>query len=148
MKRKSELQIDEREIPEIVRRRIEISKLFYPLERKLQRRLAKNLISGFDEISDYLNELAENRKYVQSVAENEYILWRDANSKSNECMFCLIKDISSLKPVTELFEKIKKYSPIFTYAFVHQKKDGDGVFDIFRFSKFSYLEHCNRVKYP
>jgi hypothetical protein len=85
---------------------------------------------------------------VQSIKEEKYIIWKDVENKSIECMFFLIIHITRLNLVIELFEKIKNYSPVFTYAFVHQKKDGDGVFVIFRFSKFGYLEHCNRVKYP
>jgi hypothetical protein len=61
-------------------------------------------------------------------------------------MFCFIEDLTNLGSVRKVFSKIKKLNPIFTYAIVHQKKDGDGVYDIFRFSKFSYLEHCNRVR--
>jgi len=137
-----------KEIPEIVKKRIKIAKLFYPLERKLQRRLAKNLVSGFDDTFKYLNEFAESMNYVQAVKEKRYIIWKDPDKKNNECMFCIIEDITKLSSVMEIFEKIIKYSPVFTYAFVNQKKTGIGVFDIFRFSKFSYLEHCNRIKYP
>ena len=63
-------------------------------------------------------------------------------------MFIYIEDSMKMDSFIEVYEKIKKYSPTFTYSFVTQKKEGEGVFDIFRFSKFSYLEHCNRVKYP
>jgi hypothetical protein len=142
------MKMQREEIPQTVKKRIEIAGLFYPLERKLQKRLAKNLVSGFDATLKYLNELAESLNFVQNVLEGKYIIWKDSGKKSNECMFCLINDITKLNFIVELFEKIKKYSPVFTYAFVYQKKDGHGVFDIFRFSKFSYLEHCNRVKYP
>jgi hypothetical protein len=142
------MTMQENKIPEIVKKRIEIAKLFYPLERKLQRRLAKNLVSGFNDTLEYLNELAERMNFSQTVLEKKYIIWKGPDKKSNDCMFCIIEDITKLSSVVELYEKIKKYSPVFTYAFVNQKKEGNGVFDIFRFSKFSYLEHCNRVKYP
>ncbi len=135
-------------VPEFVKKRIEIAKLFYPIERKLQRRLAKKLISGFDETATYLNEFAKEIGFTQKIVEENFIVWKNKNKSNTECMFYYIGDATKLKLFTELFEKINKYSPIFTYAFVNQKKDGDGVFDIFRFSKFSYLEHCNRVKYP
>ena len=86
--------------------------------------------------------------YFSKSIEGKYILWSERDKPNIECMFCLIDDITNIELLMELLRKIKIFSPIFTYAFVHQKKDGDGVFDIFRFSKFSYLEHCNRVKYP
>jgi len=76
------------------------------------------------------------------------VLWLDPVDSKAECMFCSIYDITDLDLVASIFDKIKKYSPVFTYCFVNQKKDGEGVFEIFRFSKFSYLEHCNRVKSP
>jgi hypothetical protein len=37
--------MQENKILDIVKRRIKIAGLFYPLERKLQRRIAKNLVS-------------------------------------------------------------------------------------------------------
>ena len=43
---------------------------------------------------------------------------------------------------------IEIYNPTFTYAIIHQWKEGEGTYDIFRLSKFSYFEHCNRVKMP
>ena len=132
-------------IPIIVKKRIEISKLFYPLERKLQRRLAKKLLLGFDETFQYLGEMANKLNFEQIIIEEKFIVWKFPKEPNFECMFCFIKEITNIDLLIELFEKIKKYSPIFTYAFVYQKKDGNGIFDIFRFSK---LEHCNRVKYP
>ena len=131
---------------DIVKKRIEIAKLFYPLEKKFQRRLAKKLISGFEETTNYLSDFAKELNFTQEIIEEKFIIWK--YKSKIECMFIYIQDSMKLDLFIELFEKIKKYTPIFTYAFVHQKKDGEAVFDIFRFSKFSYLEHCNRVKYP
>ena len=106
------------------------------------------LNSGFDHTAEELNSLSNNLNYNQKVPEENTILWLDPVDGKAECMFCLIYDITDLDLVVSIFDKIKKYSPVFTYGFVNQKKDGEGVFDIFRFSKFSYLEHCNRVKNP
>jgi hypothetical protein len=134
-------------VSEIVNKRIEIAKLFYPLEKKLQRRLAKNLVSGFNKTVDYLGLLAKDMDYTLTVIEENFIVWMYNNKSKIECMFNYMEDPKKLDLFLKLLKKIKKYSPTFTYAFVNQKKDGDCVFDIFRFSKFSYLEHCNRVKY-
>ena len=38
-------------------------------------------------------------------------------------MFCIIDDITNPDAAIELFKKIKKYSPVFTYGFINQKKD-------------------------
>jgi hypothetical protein len=138
----------ENEIPERIKKRIELAKLFYPLERKYERRWGKLLNSGFDRIAEELNSLSNNLNFNQKVPEENTILWLDPGDNKAECMFCLIYDITDLDLVASIFDKIKKYMPVFSYGFVHQKKDGEGVFDIFRFSKFSYLEHCDRVKSP
>ncbi len=140
--------MNEKYIPELVQKRIKLAALFYPIERKLQRRLAKSLISGFEQTVEYFDDLAGTMNYNQSIIGENLILWKDITTKKTECLFCLITDITEIESIPHLFELIKKHSPAFSYAFVHQKKDGDGVFDIFRFSHFSYLEHCNRVKYP
>ena len=135
-------------IPEIIKKRIEIAKLFYPLERKFQRRLAKVLLEGFEKLTEYLNMLAEEKNFKQSIMNKKYIVWKHGRKNNIECMFCYVDNAMDLDMFVKIFDNIKKYSPVFTYAFVHQKKDGDTVFDIFRYSKFSYMEHCNRVKYP
>ena len=139
--------MQEKEIPEKIKKRIELSGLFYPMERKYERRWGKTLNSGFEQTLAELQSLSNNLNYNQKVPEENTVLWLDPDDGKSECMFCLIDDITKLDLVAGIFDKIKKYSPLFTYAFVNQKKDGEGVFDIFRFSKFSYLEHCNRVKY-
>lgn len=140
--------MEDKDISEIVKKRIEISRLFYPLERKLQRRLAKNLVLGFEETANYLSVFANELNFTQNIIEGKFIVWRYKNKSKIECMFNYIEDSMKMDLFIEVYEKIKKYSPTFFYSFVTQKKEGEGVFDIFRFSKFSYLEHCNRVKYP
>jgi hypothetical protein len=139
--------MQEKEIPERIKKRIKLAGLFYPLERKYERRWGKTLNSGFNQTLAELQSLSNNLDLNQSVPEEDTVLWLDPDDGKSECMFCLIDDITRLDLVVRIFDKIKKYSPHFTYAFVNQKKDGEGVFDIFRFSKFSYLEHCNRVKF-
>jgi hypothetical protein len=44
--------MQENEIPERIKKRIELAKLFYLLERKYERRWAKLLNSGFDRIAE------------------------------------------------------------------------------------------------
>jgi len=138
----------ETDLPQKVKKRIELAKLFYPLDRKYQRRWAKLLIAGFGSTAEQLYTLSAEYNYNFISPEDNTVLWLDGETDKPECMFCLINDSANLELTASIFERIKKYAPVFTYAFVNQKKDGDGVFDIFRFSKFSYLEHCNRVKYP
>jgi len=76
------------------------------------------------------------------------IIWKNSKSKICECLFCLIDDAADFSNIKSIINKIENLNPIFTYAIIHQKKDGEGTYDIFRLSKFSYPEHCNRVKIP
>jgi len=140
--------MNKKDIPEIAKNRIKLAQLFYPLERKYQRRWAKLFNSGFEDTAEKLKALSQKLHYVYKIPESNSVLWIDAKTNRVECMFCLITDCADIELVSSIFERIKKYNPFFTYAFFYQRKEGEGVFDIFRFSKFSYLEHCNRVKYP
>jgi len=63
-------------------------------------------------------------------------------------MFCIINDLSNFSNIKNVIKMIEIYNPTFTYAIIHQWKEGEGTYDIFRLSKFSYFELCNRVKMP
>ena len=132
-------------LPKRIQRRIELSNIFYPLERKEERKWGKIFNSEIKYIFDYFNQLAINKNYLQEKIDVNKIIWKEKNG-SIESMFCFIEDLTNLESVRNVFLKIKKLNPTLTYTIVHQKKDGEGIYDIFRFSKFSYLEHCNRVR--
>lgn len=136
------------ELPENIKRRLNFFKMFYPLERKLERRWTKVFHSPFEEITEKFKEKSIEENYRQEVLQENLILWQDTVDKDTTCMFYFIQDTMDFKNVQNLFKYIDKYKPFLTYAIVHQRKDGEGIYDIFRFSKFSYLEHCNRVKVP
>lgn len=141
------MTIAEKEIPEKAQRRLDLFAMFYPLERKYERRWAKTFHSSFETISEKFKKLSVEKSYHQEEIDNHLILWRDPEDSSVECMFYFIKDITNFADPYQLFRYIDKYKAFLTYAVVNQKKDGEGVYDIFRFSKFSYLEHCNRVRF-
>jgi len=142
------MNISKEKMPEKVRRRLDLFAMFYPLERKYERRWAKTFHSSFETISEKFRELSDEKHYRQEEANNHLILWRDTEDSSVECMFYFIKDITNFADSYQVFRYIEKYKAFLAYAVVHQKKDGEGVYDIFRFSKFSFLEHCNRVRIP
>lgn len=133
-------------MPENVQKRLELFQMFYPLERKYERRWGRTFDSTFDEIVPVFSEQAIEKGYEQKTVEPQTILWQNPNDGSVECMFCFVVDASNFDQVQNIFTQIKKHKAYLTYAIIHQKKDGEGVFDIFRHSRFSYLEHCNRVK--
>jgi hypothetical protein len=94
-------------------------------------------------IADALAPLAEQHSCRQQV-KADHILWLD-KSKRPVAMFCFITDPSELAQVKRVYNRIAKLSPRVTFAIVHQRSDGIGVYDIFRLSERSYLEHHNRV---
>jgi hypothetical protein len=133
-------------LPDIVRRRIEISALFYPLSRHEERKWARIFQKDITFLFTRLEADAGRLKFVQELVKNQFILWRDPDTNKNECIFYPMRNATSFQSLQQLIQNIETYDPTFTYAIVHQKKDGEGTFDIFRLSAFSYLEHCNRVK--
>lgn len=142
------MELNEQKLPEKIKRRIKLAKLFYPLDRNEERRWGRLFISEWKIITDRFAKLADEKGYCQKELDQYTIIWYDRDNDSAECMFCFINDATDFKAVYGIFKQIEKQQPLFTNAIVHQKKDGEGVYDIFRFSKFSYLEHCNRVRAP
>ena len=134
--------------PEIIGKRIEIAKLFYPLGRSEERKWARVFRNGFNSLLTRLEAEAINLKFIQEIIDESYIIWRDQDTSINECMFYIILDATSFESIQSLIDHIESLRPTFTYAIIHQQKDGEGNYDIFLLSQFSYLEHCNRVKAP
>ncbi len=132
----------------LVEKRLRLAAMFYPIERKLERRWAKLFLAGFAETARELEIMAEAQGYRQQTQEDRIVFWHDPETGSHEAMFFFIYDIMDLASVQRCFREIERNKVFMTYAVVHQIKDGPGDFDIFRFSPFSYLEHCNRVRYP
>jgi hypothetical protein len=136
------------ELPEKIKNRIELSGIFYPLDQNQKTKWGRIMSKGFDAVLEKLGTLAEDLGYNQETISGNTILWADKNAPGVECMICWVDEVMDLNQMQGVFRQIRKYKPVFTYAIVHQKKDGEGNYDIFRFSRFSYLEHCNRVRAP
>ncbi len=142
------MDLTEEYLPERVNRRLALAKLFVQLERKDERKWAKIFMSGRENIRAHFSTLAAELNYTEEHIEDNIILWREPEDNVAECMFCFIYDPVEFEPVYNIFKFIDKYKPVFTYGIIRQWKEGENLFDIFRYSKFSYMEHCNRVKYP
>ena len=134
-------------LPVKVQKRLTLFKMFYPLERKDERQWAKIFKSDFNTISESFRQISLREGYVQEIAEKKFILWKVKRSSVIECMFYFINDAADINAVVNCFKIIQRKKVFLTYLIVRQVKDGENTFDIFRSSKFSYLEHCNRVKY-
>ena len=136
------------QLPLNVRKRLEIAGLFYPLDRSAQRQFARILSKGQKAFESHLAENARELKFEQEIVRDGFILWKDREAGTYECLFRLVDDATDLPTIKNIFDTIVAMNPVFSYAIIHQKKDGEGTYDIFRMSRFSYLEHCNRVKLP
>lgn len=137
-----------KKLPELIKRRIELSKIFTTQNQTDKRRWGKVFFNGFESTEEKLLLLSKSMNYTQEKINKRSLLWKNPQSGSAECIFCYIDDITNIKNVSAIFRLINKFNPLFSYGIVRQFKDGVGVYDIFRFSKFSYLEHHNRVKAP
>jgi hypothetical protein len=135
-------------LPEKVKRRIALMGMFYPLGRSEGRRWARLFKSAFPAIVKKFGDLASENKYRQTAEDGNRILWKNLKGSAVEAMFYFVREPGDLQDVGRIFRLIKKHRTFCTYAIVHQKKDGENCYDIFRFTPFSYLEHCNRVRYP
>ncbi len=73
-------------------------------------------------------------------------LWVNDRNKP-EAMFRFIPDPTDLSSLQSIYQKIKKMGVPITFVIVNQTVDGNGNYDIFRFSADSYLQHHNRARY-
>jgi hypothetical protein len=137
-----------KDFSKIATKRIGLAQVFYPLDQNEKIKWGRIMCRGFDALLDKLGSCAEDLGYVQKTASGKAILWQGKNDSAVECLVCWVDDVMDLDQVEAVFHQIRKYQPVFTYAIVHQVKDGEGNYDSFRFSRFSYLEHCNRVRAP
>jgi hypothetical protein len=80
-------------------------------------------------------------------AEGELVLWRD-EAGALQAAFAYLPDPSDLAAVTEVHDAAARTGSPLTFALVHQAKDGEGNYDIFRLSTRSYMEHNNRMQGP
>jgi hypothetical protein len=136
------------ELPEKTQNRIVLSGIFYPLDQNEKTKWGRIMSKGFDAVADKLSSYAEDMGYDQKTISNNTILWADKSDSGIECIVYWVEDVMDLDQVEGVFRQIGKNKPVFTYAILHQKKDGEGTYDIFKSSRFSYLEHCNRVRAP
>lgn len=77
------------DLPIKIKKRLDLFKMFYPLERKDERRWAKIFKSDFKAIAERFKEISIEKKYMQEEVNNRFILWRDPDDSSVECMFIL-----------------------------------------------------------
>ena len=67
-------------LPEKVKRRIDLSKMFYPLERKHERRWGNMFKSDFKVNAERFRELSIEKKYNQNEISDHMIIWQELQS--------------------------------------------------------------------
>jgi hypothetical protein len=91
-----------------MKKRLDLFGMFYPLERKDERRWAKIFKSDFKTIAEKFKEVSTEKGYKQEEGNNQFILWRDADESSVECMFYFIKDVTNFSSVYNCFKYIEQ----------------------------------------
>lgn len=106
-----------------------------------RRKWAKLMNESLSEAQSQLAILAGQRECVQDQNDN-ILRWRN-HSGETEVLFSLYQDFPDLNDYLRLYKQIEKdNSPV---AFLFQRAQPQ-IYDIFRFSKRSYMEHNNQLK--
>jgi hypothetical protein len=120
--------------------------LFYPLDGAEKRRWAALLSLPEQEYVAALESEARRRGLRQRVLDAA-VAWLDPEDRELMLLF-RVADPGDLGTVRRLYDTIAASEAPLAYAFVHQRTDGDGTWDIFHMSRLTYLAHCNRVSGP
>ncbi len=103
---------------------------------------AELLAGPVQAVVDQLGVLARQHDCTQTV-DGDTVEWTNAEGKL-EAQFVLLSDPADLGAVVRVYRQIRQRGcPV---SFVFLKGDDPGVYDIFRLSARSYLEHHNQAK--
>lgn len=103
---------------------------------------AELLTGSIEGVYDQLRSLAGQHDCKQSV-EDETVKWTSAKGEL-QAMFFVLPEPGDIEAVIHIYEKIRcSRCPV---SFVFVECDRPGLFDIFRLSARSYLEHHNQFK--
>jgi hypothetical protein len=120
--------------------------MFYPLEKAEQDEWAAIVRLPTKE---YLARLAEKAKRFECRQENtgETVRWIGP-AGNLELMLFRIPDPGDLSAVQSLYVTLGETRCPIAFAFVNQRGDHPDAWDVFHFSRLSYLCHGNRVSGP
>lgn len=124
----------------------DLSRMFYPLTGAERRKWAAIVAQPEREYVSALEREALARG-LQQRALDTAVAWVDREGRPLMLLF-RIADPGDLAAVRRLYDTIAAHEAPLAYAFVHQRPDGEGTWDIFHMSKLTYLAHCNRVSGP
>jgi hypothetical protein len=120
--------------------------MFYPLGAAAQKKWAE-IVQLSDE--QYAAQVAGHAEQFECTQEQRggTIVWRGP-AGNVELMLFRIPDPGNLAAVRAMYDEIAESACPIAYAFVNQRGDSVGAWDVFQLSRLSYLCHCNRVSGP
>ena len=103
---------------------------------------AELLAGPIEGIHNQLSTLAAQHDCEQTI-EGEMVRWTNADGKI-EALFFILPEPADIEAVIRIYERIRKSQCPISFVFV--ECDRPGLYDIFRLSARSYLEHHNQAK--
>ena len=123
--------------------REDIYKMFQHYNPEFQYHWNNIINSGLKRFAEELDDLAGGFDVSQEI-EDSMVFWKN-DDNAVEAMFAYVIDPTDLKGIMHAFRLIKKRKVPVAFVFIEQRADGERMYDIFRLSEKSYLEHCNRA---
>ena len=126
--------------------RPDIYRMFYPLSVADQKKWTE-IVQLPDE--RYAAEVGKRAGQFGCNQEQSggTIVWRGPTGNV-ELMLFRIPDPGNLGAIRAMYDEIAESACPVAYAFVNQRGDSVGAWDVFQLSRLSYLCHCNRVSGP
>jgi len=103
---------------------------------------AELLAGPIEGVYNQLSALADQHNCEQTV-KDETVQWASADGEL-QAMFFVLPEPADIEAVIQIYEKIHRSQCPVSFVFV--KSDRPGLYDIFRLSARSYLEHHNQAK--
>ncbi|MBT5873329.1 MAG: hypothetical protein HOH43_07900 [Candidatus Latescibacteria bacterium] len=119
--------------------------MFEDYSQKFKRKWGKIFHDGQEAIERALGAAAEENGCTIQKCGNDF-LWKNRKNQS-EALFRFIPDSTDISLFQDIYRKIEQTRSPITFVVVHQTVDGEGNYDVFRFSEKSFLEHNNRPRY-
>ena len=126
--------------------RPDLYRMFYPLKADAQNEWAEIVQLP---VEDYVSRLKEKAQDYECRQENDgdTVSWF-GRAGALELMLFRIPDPGNLNAVRAVYDSIAKTDCPIAFAFVNQRGDHPAAWDVFHFSRLSYLCHGNRVSGP
>ena len=120
--------------------------MFYPLKKSEQDEWAEIVRLPSEQ---YLSRLGDKAKHYGCRQEHsgETVRWL-GQAGTLELMLFRLPDPGDLNAVRALYTQLEETKCPIAFAFVNQRGDHPDAWDVFHFSRLSYLCHGNRISGP